>query len=225
MSETSTETGSVFGWKLLHAYYENENGYASLPTPGKARSDYDSSVWEVGKWRSAHGPISTCSNGFHLSPTPKEAAEYVDGSVLAYVEARGDVSHSHDKSAHREMRIVAMWPDVDRTAVRQSSAKAGYPVPAAQKAHDEAVNDAYNTQIAESLAADEKFDQAIQAFRETRNAERQAAYAKCDLATNAARAALSEASRMTEAEAEAEMWTRFGPPAHTAEDFTVPHTA
>lgn len=95
--------GITRGWKVLHGTFDSD---------GEITSDYDGSTWTIGEWRSVGNddPIRTCHNGFHMSPTPCEAFGYITGSILALVEARGDVSDSRDKSAHREMRIIAAWP-------------------------------------------------------------------------------------------------------------------
>lgn len=76
---------------------------------GKIRSRSGDKTWTIGKWSRARGEIEPCSNGFHCSPTIREAFGYVPGSVLAEVEVRGTSADHGDKSAHRDMRILRAW--------------------------------------------------------------------------------------------------------------------
>ena len=67
-----------------------------------------------GVWLRHGGQIRICESGLHASRRPWDALRYAPGSVLCYVECRGDVQQQPDKLVCRERRII-MRADVTET--------------------------------------------------------------------------------------------------------------
>lgn len=67
-----------------------------------------------GVWLRHEGRIRICASGLHASLRPWDALRHAPGSVLCYVECRGDVQQQPDKLVCRECRII-MRADVTET--------------------------------------------------------------------------------------------------------------
>ena len=67
-----------------------------------------------GVWLRHGGQIRICASGLHASLRPWDALRHAPGSVLCYVECRGDVQQQPDKLVCRERRII-MRADVTET--------------------------------------------------------------------------------------------------------------
>ena len=65
--------------------------------------------WEIGEWRKHVGRIDMCAAGFHCSRGIYQAFSYVQGEVLAQVEAKGKHYTREDKEVWQSMRIVKAW--------------------------------------------------------------------------------------------------------------------
>ena len=63
-------------------------------------------VPEDGVWLRHEGRVRICASGLHASLRPWDALRYAPGSVLCYVECRGDVQEEIDKLVCRERRIL-----------------------------------------------------------------------------------------------------------------------
>ena len=59
-----------------------------------------------GVWLRHEGQIRICVSGLHASLRPWDALLYAPGSVLCYVECRGDIHEHDDKLACRGRRIL-----------------------------------------------------------------------------------------------------------------------
>lgn len=154
MGETTTTaeaTTTVRGFKYLIGYNAT-GGRTTDPKRLKTIASYADKDchWTVGEWKKLDDtePILPCAHGFHMSPSPRRAGQFVSGNILALVEARGDASYATDgKSAHREMRILAWWPeDAYASVVRAGVTQEGYVpenVGAALIAANQAARDEY----------------------------------------------------------------------------------
>ena len=67
-----------------------------------------------GKWLRHDGRVAICESGLHASRRPWHALQYAPGTVLCYVECRGDIHEYDDKLVCRERRII-MRADVTET--------------------------------------------------------------------------------------------------------------
>lgn len=67
-----------------------------------------------GVWLLHEGAVEICASGLHASLRPWDALRHAPGSVLCYVECRGDVQQQPDKLVCRERRII-MRADVTET--------------------------------------------------------------------------------------------------------------
>lgn len=67
-----------------------------------------------GEWLHHDGPVVLCKSGLHGSRRPWHALQYAPGTVLCYVECRGDIHEYDDKLVCRERRII-MRADVTET--------------------------------------------------------------------------------------------------------------
>jgi len=52
--------------------------------------------WKIGEWQHVDGRVEACQNGLHASNKIYEAFSYVQGEVLAVVEAKG----KHDEQGN-----------------------------------------------------------------------------------------------------------------------------
>jgi hypothetical protein len=86
---------------------------------GAIKSAHGDLTWTVGKWEHVDGRIEACINGLHCSERIREAFSYVQGSVLARVEVKGDVDAEQDKAAYSDMRIIKAyrWSKEDSVAL------------------------------------------------------------------------------------------------------------
>jgi hypothetical protein len=82
------------------------------------KSQHGNATWKVGEWKK-ESSVSICNSGFHASNTPREAFSYVQGEVLAIVEARGENVEQEDKSCWEEMRAIKAykWQKKDSVAL------------------------------------------------------------------------------------------------------------
>ena len=67
-----------------------------------------------GSWLRHDGRVAICESGLHASRRPWHALQYAPGTVLCYVECRGDIHEYDDKLVCRERRII-MRADVTET--------------------------------------------------------------------------------------------------------------
>ena len=72
------------------------------------KSDYDGSVWKLGKWRSVAAPTEPCV-GLNASKNIVDALGYIQGEILAKVEYKGGVIDSGDKLTCEHIRILQTW--------------------------------------------------------------------------------------------------------------------
>ena len=59
-----------------------------------------------GAWLRHDGAVKICESGLRASRRPWDALRYAPGSVLCYVECRGDIHEHDDKLVCRERRIL-----------------------------------------------------------------------------------------------------------------------
>ncbi|WOI85966.1 DUF7666 domain-containing protein [Rhodococcus qingshengii] len=85
---------------------------------GNIVSHHGNQVWEIGKQYSVKGDVEACANGFHASIQPLDAISYVQGDVLAIVEADGDSDNGSDKVCYRSMTIVKAYKWTAEDSVR-----------------------------------------------------------------------------------------------------------
>src|SRR3972149_6983206 len=85
---------------------------------GGNRSSYGRIVWKIGKWKKHEGKLVLCRSGFHASPTIQQAIGFIVPGIVANVEVRGERLTSDDKSVHREMRVLRVWPWTKDLSVR-----------------------------------------------------------------------------------------------------------
>lgn len=154
--------GSVYAWKYLRT---TSRGYGTDRTDANGHpiltSDYDSSEWEIGVWRTLPTDdgyeIRCCSHGFHSSQTLAAASSYVEGEWFALVECRGERHNQSDKMATREMRIVAAWPAHTRPGDKEETLHESYFIGARQLpseyVNSQKADDAYSDAIAKADAA------------------------------------------------------------------------
>jgi len=91
----------------------------------KIVSEYNNEfIWQIGKWYKEEN-ISMCKRGFHCSKKPLGALNWVQGEVLAMVEARGKAIKDTDKECWEEMRILKAyrWTKKDSIALAIFSAE------------------------------------------------------------------------------------------------------
>ena len=89
-------------------------------------SRYGNHVWSVGERYYLPQSVvpSTCSVGFHASPTPLDALNYVKGEVIALVSGKGQSDVQSDKTAFASMKLL----DARRWTVNDNIALAVYSV-------------------------------------------------------------------------------------------------
>ena len=73
------------------------------------KSNNGNCVWEIGKWKKHKGKLEMCKSGFHCSKKIYQAFFYVQGEILAEIEARGKKLAEKDKEVYSEMRILRAW--------------------------------------------------------------------------------------------------------------------
>lgn len=194
-SDASAEASvpSTFGFKFLNGFSASGNYTSDKSRVKRITSDYDGSEWTLGEWRTITGTIRNCTNGYHLSPSPRQAYGYVNGNILALVEARGDCDHESDKSSHREMRIVAWWPYDAYTKLSRADQEVEIPAEA-QAAYDAAVMAAGEAMRAVYASADTARNEAIKPALDALNAAQNAARPARDLARSLAKVTYDQAT-------------------------------
>lgn len=71
-------------------------------------SDYDCSMWTIGKWRQVEKPPETCV-GLNCCQSIDGAFTYVHGTVIAKVEYKGAIIDDGQKITCEYMRIIKAW--------------------------------------------------------------------------------------------------------------------
>ena len=161
---------------------------------GKMVSAHGSQVWEVGKEYSVKGKVRKCSNGFHASEEPLQALRYINGEVLALVEASGDSDNDTDKVCYRSMKITKAYSWDKTTSVTMAiyAAEQVLKIYEDKYPNDNRPHDAIKAAKAYLKDSNKKNqDAAAYAANAAANA---AAYAAANAAANAAYAAANAAA-------------------------------
>ena len=82
------------------------------------KSDSGDTKWKVGKWKKYKGELEMCESGFHCSIEPYDAFNYVQGEILAEVEARGKNLKQDDKEVWQEMRVIKAFKWTKKDSLR-----------------------------------------------------------------------------------------------------------
>jgi hypothetical protein len=178
---------------------------------GKLTSIKDGSEWTLGEWRTIDGDVTLrpCINGFHMSDTYRDTQNFVSGTALAFVEARGDfVDNAAEynngratKSVSREMRVLAFWrstsipytSESDHASALDSAFYGRAVITEIDDAYYTACNDISDAYYAARKPLDDAFDEVARPYTATMERDQGNAAFTRSQAKDAAQAAYNRA--------------------------------
>lgn len=213
MGETTTTTQAAAGsdatvthtgFKVMYARNKDHGLTTDPKLVTRINSRHGLHEWKVGEWAPpVTGTLRACRVGYHMSPTPQQARQYVEGNIVALVEGRGDWVADTGKTAHREMRILAWWPYDIADDKLTYEMQVGRVPRSAQDAYDKAYNDATTARDTAQRAASKAFDSVIQPASEAFEQATRGALHGRDLAKKLVRIRYDEAEQIADAEYDA----------------------